>query len=105
MKNILLVIVLIAFALVTVFLAQHDGNNSPITKVVTQEPGVYAYKGATRGEVVFNHNTHSEMMGCADCHGDTPGKIDVSTMEGGHGLCASCHNDMGIGECSKCHSK
>ncbi len=105
MKNMLLAIALVAFALVTVFLAQHDGNNSPMTKVDTQEPGVYTYKGATRGEVVFNHNTHSEAMGCIDCHGETPGKIDVSTMEGGHGLCASCHNDMGIGDCAICHSK
>ena len=105
MKNTLLVIVLIVFAFVTVFLAQHDGTNSPITKVDNQEPGVYTYTGETRGEVVFDHNTHSEMMSCTDCHSDTPGKIDVTTMEGGHGLCQSCHNDMGLGECTLCHSK
>jgi hypothetical protein len=105
MKNTLLVIVLIVFAFVTVFLAQHDGTNAPITKVDNQEPGVYTYTGETRGEVVFDHNAHSEMMGCKDCHGETPGAIDVTTMEGGHGLCASCHNDMGIGDCTVCHSK
>jgi hypothetical protein len=105
MKSILIVVVLIVFAFVTVFLAQHDGTNSPITKVENQEPGVYTYTGETRGEVVFNHNVHSEMMDCTDCHGGTPGKIDVTTMEGGHGLCQSCHNDMGLGECGICHSK
>lgn len=50
MKNILLVIVLIVFAFVSVFLAQHDGTNSPITKVNNREPGVYTYTGETRGK-------------------------------------------------------
>lgn len=108
MKNLLFAVLAVVVAFVPVFLAQQDGNSAPIVKVEVLPEGVYKYKGATKGDVKFDHNMHIEAAesDCSRCHEGEPAKIDVSDMSAGHALCGTCHTQVeDMSACNKCHSK
>lgn len=100
MQRYVVLVLVIVVALAPVVLAEMVAPKERITK----DSGIYVYQGETRGEVRFDHKLHQQSLSCDTCHegNDTP---DVTTMSGGHGLCQSCHNEMGMGECTVCHAK
>lgn len=78
---------------------------------------VYTY---TRYKTItFNHKTHGEKLGCAACHGETVGKIQVydektdkkTNKAMGHAVCLDCHNKIKSDypsiptKCGGCHVK
>jgi hypothetical protein len=108
MKNLVFVVLAVAFSFLPVFLAQQNGIKAPITKVEVLEEGVYKYEGETKGSVYFDHNMHVEALDqdCSSCHEGEPAKIAITDMASGHGLCSSCHDQVDdMDACNTCHSK
>lgn len=108
MKNLVFVVLAVAFSFIPVFLAQQNGIKAPITKVEVLEEGVYKYEGETKGNVYFDHNMHVELLDqdCASCHEGEPAKIAITDMASGHGFCSSCHDQVDdMDACTTCHSK
>jgi len=69
------------------------------------------YPGGGMPPVVFSHEFHTAMFGCAECHDKlfkmkaSPGKMTMAEMYQGK-LCGVCHNgQMGFAstECQRCH--
>ena len=108
MKNLVFIVLAVAFSFVPVFLAQQNGVKAPMTKVEVLEEGVYKYEGDTKGSVYFDHNMHQEALegDCSSCHEGEPAKIEISDMASGHGLCSQCHDQTdNMDACNHCHSK
>lgn len=108
MKNLVFVVLAVAFSFIPVFLAQQNGIKAPITKVEVLEEGVYKYEGETKGSVYFDHNMHQEALegDCSSCHEGEPAKIAITDMASGHGLCSQCHDQVDdMDACNTCHSK
>lgn len=108
MKNLVFVVLAVAFSFIPVFLAQQNGIKAPITKVEVLAEGVHKYVGETKGSVYFDHNMHQEALegDCSSCHEGEPAKIPITDMASGHGLCSSCHDQIDdMNACNFCHSK
>lgn len=88
MKNLLIALMLVAFAATAVCAAD----------VVTYEN--------KKGSVTFDHKMHSDKLGCDACHEGTPGKIEIDKKAAHGDGCKDCHKDQGgPTKCNDCHKK
>lgn len=92
MKNILLMVVLLV--LLSVGIAYSAGKDS------------YVYKSG-RGDITFNHATHSTAFDCEQCHTSATGGKDIAMgKDYAHGNCKDCHAAKKVdNKCTTCHKK
>ncbi len=89
MKKLIIMIMLVTFASVGVAIAADNV--------------VYENK---KGNVTFDHKTHSEAMECSKCHEGTPAKIAIDKASAHKDACKTCHKAMGgPTKCNDCHKK
>lgn len=88
MKKLIVALMLVAFAFSVAYAAD----------VVTYE--------SKKGNVTFNHKTHSDAISCDKCHEGEPAKIEID-KDAAHGAaCKDCHKaDGGPTKCNDCHKK
>ncbi len=95
MKNLIIALMLVAFAATTAMAVD----------VVTYAPD------CKKGAVSFDHKMHSDKVvdGCknAACHGDAaPGKIAIDKKTAHGKMCKTCHkSNDGPTKCGGCHIK
>ncbi len=88
MKKLIIAIMLVAFACTVVYAVE----------VVTYE--------SKKGNVTFDHTTHSAATECTVCHEGEPAKIAIDKKAAHGDACKGCHKaNGGPTKCNDCHKK